>query len=264
MVLGGIRIEAEADLGDLRLRRQPAAREAVDAQHGAGPGHLLELRGHFVFVVGQGVDLVLGERRREVVGDVLVGLVARDLHLLDVAGDRELDFAALLAAAADGDVGNLLGLEADRLDLGDVLARRQAVDRRLALLVGGGALRLGAARRVGGHHRHRRPDDGGPGLIEHDHLDAAGVRIRLLLRGGPGGGGRGLRLRILRRGRGGRDGGQARGKGGDGEQPREPGTGNHDQLLVLRLNWSSSSFGLALAFFSSHSSVGLSPVCIVK
>ena len=72
-------------------------------------------------------------------------------------------------------------------------------------------------------------------------------------------GSRGLRLRVLR---GDVLGGACR-KGGDGEQPQEPGMGRHDQLLVLRLNCSSSSFGLALAFFSSHSSVGLSPVCIV-
>ena len=119
-------IEAEANLGDLRLRRQAAAREAVDPQHGAGPGHLLQLLGHLVLVVGQGVDLVLRQRRREVVADVLVGLVAGDLDLLDVAGDRQLDVAPLLPAAADVDVGDLRRLEADRLDLDDVLAGREA------------------------------------------------------------------------------------------------------------------------------------------
>ena len=88
VVLGRVGIEAEADLGDLRLRRQAAAREAVDPQHRAGAGHLLQLLGHLVFVVGQRVDLVRRQRRREVVADVLVGLVAGDFDLLDVAGDR--------------------------------------------------------------------------------------------------------------------------------------------------------------------------------
>ena len=169
VVLGGIRIEAEADLGDLRLRRQPAAREAVDAHDGAGAGHVRQLLGHLLLVVGQGVDLVLRQRRREVVGDVLVGLVARDLDLLDVAGDREQHVAVLPPAAADVDVGDLRGLEADGLDL----------DRRTCREAGWrGSPRPGrwrswswprrptgrsSARRTPWRRRWRRRSDRGPG-----------------------------------------------------------------------------------------------------
>jgi hypothetical protein len=200
------------------------------------------------------------------VSDIPFALAAGVVALAGCVTDKEhkeaADLTPLLAAAADVDVGDLLGLEADRLDLDDVLAGGQAFDGRLALLVRRGALRFGAGRGVGGDDRDRGADDGGAGLIEDHHLDAAGVRIRLLLRrgGGPGSGSRrGLRVRVLCRDRRGGE----RGKGCDGEQPQEPGRGRHDQLLVLRLNCSSSNFGLALAFFSSHSSVGLSPVCTV-
>src|SRR5205085_2621795 len=127
-----------------------------------------------VFVVGQGVDLLRAQRRREVVGDVLVGLVAGDLDLFDVAGDREDGVALLLPAAADVDLGDLRRLEADRLDLDDVLAGRQALDRRLALFVGGGGPRFAAGDRVAGDDRDGRAEDGRTGLIEHEDPDAAG------------------------------------------------------------------------------------------
>src|SRR5690606_5704136 len=58
VVLGREGVEAEADLPDLRLRRQLPALEAVHADDGAGPGHLLEHLREFLGIVGQRGDVL--------------------------------------------------------------------------------------------------------------------------------------------------------------------------------------------------------------
>ena len=86
VVLGRERVAVEADLLDLILRRQPAAAEAVDEDLRARPGHLRELLGHLVRIVGQRVDLFRRQGLREaVVAAIVGGLIGHG----DLFGDRD-------------------------------------------------------------------------------------------------------------------------------------------------------------------------------
>ena len=75
MVLGRERVAVEANLLDLVLRRQAAAAEAVDEDLRAGPGHLRQLLGHLVGIVGERVDFV----GREGLGEAVVAAIVRGL-----------------------------------------------------------------------------------------------------------------------------------------------------------------------------------------
>ena len=79
VVLGGVRVGAEADLLDLVLRRQPAAAEPVDEDLRARTGHLRELLGHLVGIVRERVDLLLRQRGGEAVVAPLGGVGLGDL-----------------------------------------------------------------------------------------------------------------------------------------------------------------------------------------
>ena len=89
---GGVKLRREliagdADRSDHRLGRQRPALEAVDADDGAGPGHLLELLLQRRRVVRQRVDLIARQRRPERRTVAVRGRLL--LVLLDV--DRRLD-----------------------------------------------------------------------------------------------------------------------------------------------------------------------------
>jgi hypothetical protein len=93
-------VAAETNLLDLILRRQPAAAEAVDAQNGAGPGHVLQCLLHLVGVVRQLVDLRLSENRGKGVASRIRSALARvasDVDRLGELRDRQLDFAPVVA-----------------------------------------------------------------------------------------------------------------------------------------------------------------------
>ena len=63
--LGGKLIARDADRSDLRLRRQRATFEAVDADHRARSGHVLQLLLQLRRIVGQRFDLIARERGAE-------------------------------------------------------------------------------------------------------------------------------------------------------------------------------------------------------
>ena len=85
MVLGGEGVAAEADLLNLILRRQPPAAEAVDEDLRAGPGHLRQLLGHLVGVVGERVDLLLRQGGREAVVATRRRIDVGDRHFFLIA-----------------------------------------------------------------------------------------------------------------------------------------------------------------------------------
>src|SRR5204863_5269245 len=87
VVLRGKLIARDADRSDLRLRRQGAALEAVDAEDRARSGHVLQLLPQRRGVVRQRLDRFTRQRRAE--GD---GLAIRGRGLpVAFDGDRRLD-----------------------------------------------------------------------------------------------------------------------------------------------------------------------------
>ena len=65
VVLGGELIARDADRSNLRLRGQRGALEAIDADDGAGPGHVLQLLLQNRGIVGERLDLIASERGAE-------------------------------------------------------------------------------------------------------------------------------------------------------------------------------------------------------
>ena len=179
VVLGGERIEAEADFRDLRLRRQAPALEAVDAQARAGAGHLLEHLRHFVRVVRQLLDLLLRELRRERVVQRLLGVVARDVDLLDERRDHQRDL--LVGVAAADVLLEVLRVESDRFDVDRVFAGRQVLEDRLAALAG----LDGAIDALLAPDAHRRIDDRRARLVDHGDAQRADIAPRIRRRGLP-------------------------------------------------------------------------------
>jgi hypothetical protein len=132
--VGGEHVAAEADLLDLVFRRQTAAAEAVDAQHGAGARHVAEGLFHFVRIVGQFVDLRLVEHRGERIAAWVAGALARvapDLHGFGELRNLQLRLAAVVAGAQP-DVAQVERLEAGRLHVNCVAARFEGGERRVA------------------------------------------------------------------------------------------------------------------------------------
>ena len=133
VVLGRERIGVEADLLDLILRRQPAAAEAVDEDLRARPGHARELLGHLVRIVGQRVDLVLGERLREAVVAAIGGALILHDHRLFDGGQRQPQRGPVLAAPHGERRGQRTEAFGDGLDL--VGARVEVDELRDAAIV---------------------------------------------------------------------------------------------------------------------------------
>ena len=177
VVLGGERIEAEADLRDLRLRRQAAALEAVDAQRAPGPAICSSTCRHFVRVVRQLIDLFLRELRGERVVQRLLGVVAGDVDLLDERRDLQRDL--LVGVAAAHVLLEVLRIEADRLDVDRVFAGRQVLEDRFAALAG----LHGAIDAVLAPDAHRRIDDRRARLVDHGDAQRADIAPRVRRRG---------------------------------------------------------------------------------
>ena len=173
VILGGERIEAEADFRDLRLRRQAAALEAVDAEHRARAGHLLEHLRHFVGVVRQLIDLFLRELRGERVVERLLGLVARDVDLLDERRDGERHL--LVGVAAADVLLEVLRVESDRFDVDGVFAGRQVLEDRFAALAG----LHGAIDAFFAPDAHGRIDDRRARFVDHRDAQRADVAPRV-------------------------------------------------------------------------------------
>ena len=128
MILRGELIARDADRPDHRLGGQRAAFEAVNADHCAGTGHLLQLLLKDRWIIGQRLDLIAregrAERRAVAIGrGLLFVLLDADRRLQ--ALDRQHGHLFVLAAP-DPDVGEELLLESGKLRLNGVSAWRQA------------------------------------------------------------------------------------------------------------------------------------------
>ena len=135
-------IARDADRSDLRLGRQRAALEAVDADDGARAGHVLQLLLQRRRIVRQRFDLIARQRRAERsalrIGGRLL-LVLLDGHRGFELRDRSIADLPVLAAA-NADILQRARLESRKLGLDRVAARRQAGERRDAAV---GGLRTG-------------------------------------------------------------------------------------------------------------------------
>ena len=138
MILRGEEIAAEADRLDLRLRRQAAAAEPVDAERRAGPSHLLQRLLHVVGIVGQRLDLRPRHDVAECVAARIESPVARILADDDVfrdLGDGQLHLAPPARPRAHADVVELLHIEARELCRHRVATGSKAREDGLAAVV---------------------------------------------------------------------------------------------------------------------------------
>ena len=112
---------------DLRLRRQLAALEAVDADDGVAAGQVLQLPLHFRGIVGQRIHLLARQRRAEravpIGGRNLV--VLRHIHGVEHALQRQYH-DVLVVARAHAHVPQQPQLEAGKFRHDRITARHQA------------------------------------------------------------------------------------------------------------------------------------------
>jgi hypothetical protein len=132
--VGREHVAAEANLLNLPFRRQPAAAEPVDAEHGTGPADIAECLFHLVGVVGELVDLLLVHDRGERVAARIARAlpwIAPHVHGLRERGDGELDLAPVLARPHPH-VAQVSGLESGRFDVNGVAARLKPAEHGVA------------------------------------------------------------------------------------------------------------------------------------
>ena len=168
VVVGRVRVHAEPDRLDLRLRRQAAAAKAVDPHRGPGAGHLHQELLELVGVVGQFRDLLFAERRGEgVTGHV--GRISPHDDFLGQPGQRQGHrhrVGALLHRQLPFVDLKGLGLDPHR-----VCADRQALDVGLPPLVD--LHRPGRARLM--RDGDRGGDERRASLIDHGDLQIGGA-----------------------------------------------------------------------------------------
>ena len=150
MILCGERVARDVDRLDRRLRRQPAALEAVDADDRIPAGHVLQLLRHLVGIVRQRVDLLARHRGAERGPPVRrrFSRVADDGHRVLNTLERQHD-DVLVVPRFELDVLQEPRLEAGELRVDGVAPRREP-------LQSGDALFAGLDRR----HRRLRTVDG--------------------------------------------------------------------------------------------------------
>ena len=160
VVVGRVRVHAEPNRLDLRLRRQPPTAKPVDPHRRARPRHLHQELLELVGVVGQLGDLLFAQRRRERVAGH-VGRVGPHDHFFREPGQRQVH--------GDGVVALLQGqrpfkrLKGCGFDFDRIRPDHQALHVHLAPLVH--VHRLGCARLIDDGDRGR--DKRRAGLI-HD------------------------------------------------------------------------------------------------
>ena len=137
VVLRGERVAGDVDRLDLRLRRQLAALEAVDAHaQRRRPAMSCSCCAISVGIVRQRVDLLARERGAEraaaAIGRRFL-LVAADGHRVLQPLDRQHDHLLVVVGGADAHVLEDAGLEAGKLRLDEIPPGRQR-DRRDALI----------------------------------------------------------------------------------------------------------------------------------
>jgi hypothetical protein len=163
--VGRVDVPAEADRLDLRLRRKPAAAEAVDPHHGTGSCELAERVFHLVRIFRQRGNLFRRKHRRErIASRIRTGLarIAPDDEIFRDALDGEAEFAARLAAA-HAHLLQFTALEPGRLRDDRVPPGRQPFEDRLTLR----ARRLRLHRAGGIRHLHLSADDDGATRVRH-------------------------------------------------------------------------------------------------
>ena len=186
VVLGGELIARDADRSNLRLRGQRGALEAIDADDGAGPGHVLQLLLQNRGIVGERLDLIASERGAE------RRAVAIGRRFLLVLTDRERRFDArdgenrhlLVVAVAHADVGERARVEAGERRLDAVASRPQAGDDRDSRTRCFHRLDRNVSRRIlRAGDRHHRAGNDGAGRIDHRHAQRAVCRrLRVRMR----------------------------------------------------------------------------------
>jgi hypothetical protein len=130
VILGGELIARNADRFDHRLGRQRATLEAVDADHGARTGHVLQLLPQLGRIVGERFHLFArqgGAERVAAVGGRFLLVLAhldRRLHLLERQQQQ-----LFVIAAAQPDVRQTARLESGKRRFDDVTPRGQLPDR---------------------------------------------------------------------------------------------------------------------------------------
>ena len=162
-----------ANLLNLRLRRQAAAAKAIDVNLRAGSGELRELIGHLVGIVRQRVDFVGGERLREPVVATLRRAFSLDIDRLLHARNRETH-RGLVVAAPDGQ-RPARGVEAVRRRGHLIGGRRQPFEHDDAVRVDPGAALDAACVR----QRHLRGHEPRAGLVQHRDPQHGARRRRL-------------------------------------------------------------------------------------
>ena len=179
VVVGRERIRTEADLADVFPVRQPAASEAVDAEHRAGAArHLLQDRLQLVGIVGQLFDDALVEDVHRLRAPRRLNGRRRvlDLHLFLEPLDGERD-RLVVGAAAQRD-RHVARREADGFDVNLRGGGGQRRNVRDAAVVG----RHLHGRRSRRRHRDDRLRNSRARLIEHDNAQLRGRRRGLCQR----------------------------------------------------------------------------------
>ena len=173
-------IAGDANRSNLRLGRQRAALEAVDADHGARASHVLELLLKRRGIVGERIDLIARERgakRRPlpVGGRRLLVLSDGDgcFKLFDVQHRR-----LTVLAAPHANIRERARLESRKLGSDRVSSRREARDDRDA-----GVRRLnrrnlrGSCGRLQAGDRDRRADDDAAARVDNGHPERGIPRL---------------------------------------------------------------------------------------